>query len=40
MLNVVKTKEKYKNLIPGVIHVDGTARVQTVNKTDNLNFIG
>lgn len=38
MLNVVKTKEKYKNLIPGVIHVDGTARVQTVNKTDNLKF--
>ena len=23
---------------PGIIHVDGTSRVQTVNKTDNLQF--
>lgn len=38
MLNVVKTKEKYKKLIPGVVHVDGTARVQTVNENDNFKF--
>ena len=26
------------NLIPGIVHVDGTCRIQTVNKTQNLHF--
>ncbi len=32
---VFKAKEKAKNEIPGVVHVDGTSRVQTVNKNQN-----
>lgn len=28
-------KAKYQNLYPGVTHVDGTSRVQTVNEKDN-----
>ena len=27
-----------KKVIPGVTHVDGTARIQTVNKKDNNKF--
>ncbi len=29
---------KKKNLIPGVVHIDGTSRVQTVLKKNNKNF--
>ena len=36
MLRVSKCN--YKNKIPSAIHVDKTARVQTVNKKQNLNF--
>lgn len=36
MLRVSKCK--YKSKIPSAIHVDNTARVQTVNKEQNLNF--
>ena len=35
MAFVFKAKEKAKNEIPGVIHVDGTSRVQTVNINQN-----
>lgn len=35
MLVAVKAKEEKENLIPAVMHVDGTARVQTVTKTGN-----
>lgn len=35
MNQVVKVKEQYVNYLPSVTHVDGTARVQTVNKTQN-----
>lgn len=29
---------KYPELYPAIVHVDGTSRVQTVNKTDNPGF--
>lgn len=35
MLFVGKVKEDKKHLIPAVTHVDGTARLQTVNKKEN-----
>ncbi|MFS0614345.1 carbamoyltransferase [Lederbergia ruris] len=35
MVNVHKFKQKYKDLFPAVVHVDGTGRVQTV--TEELN---
>lgn len=35
MLLVAPVKESKKNIIPAVTHVDGTARVQTVNTTQN-----
>ena len=38
MLNVVKAKQLAKNLVPSVVHVDNTCRVQTVSKTDNFHF--
>ncbi len=35
MLFAPRVKDEKKGLIPGVVHVDGTARVQTVNKDTN-----
>lgn len=35
MLIAPKVKSEKKNIIPGVVHVDGTARVQTVSQTSN-----
>ncbi len=35
MLFTYKVKEEKKRLIPAVVHVDGTARLQTVNKLKN-----
>ena len=35
---VASNKLQEKNIIPSAIHVDGTARLQTVNKTQNKNF--
>ena len=37
---VFKAKDKAKNEIPGVVHVDGTSRVQTVNKNQNHKLYG
>jgi carbamoyltransferase len=34
----VDAKEKTKDLIPSIIHVDGTCRIQTVTKEQNLNY--
>lgn len=31
-----KVREEYRNVIPSVVHVDGTARVQTVTKNQNF----
>jgi carbamoyltransferase len=38
MQYAIKVKEKYKHQIPSVIHADGTCRVQTVSKKDNVHF--
>jgi carbamoyltransferase len=35
MSRIVKAKDSAKESIPGVIHVDGTSRVQTVNEQEN-----
>ena len=38
MLRVLKVKEDKKSLIPAVVHVDGTTRVQTVTKDNGLYY--
>ena len=38
MLSVCQVKTKYKRLLPSITHVDGSARVQTVKKDQNLRF--
>ena len=38
MLIAVNVKPEKINEIPAVVHVDNSARVQTVNKTDNPKF--
>ena len=38
MLIACKAKKNKKNLIPAVVHVDDTCRVQTVTKESNLKF--
>ena len=38
MLLKANVKEKYRNLIPAVVHADNSARFQTVNKMQNKNF--
>ena len=38
MLNVVNSKEIAKKIVPSVVHVDNTCRVQTVSKIDNYHF--
>lgn len=35
MLEAFEVKEIWKNIIPAVVHMDGTARVQTLSKADN-----
>ena len=38
MLLVARTKQEKLDKIPAVVHVDGTARVQTVSKSANLKY--
>jgi len=38
MSRICKVKPEMKSVIPGITHVDGTARIQTVNKNDNSKF--
>lgn len=38
MLLTAKVKEDKRSMIPAVTHVDGTARIQTVNKEDDLVY--
>lgn len=38
MEKAVKVRKKWRKLIPAVTHIDGTARVQTVNKKNNPKF--
>ena len=40
MLFVHPVKESKKSVIPAVTHVDGTARIQTVNEKDNPVYYG
>jgi carbamoyltransferase len=35
MLITAQVREEYKKQLPAITHVDGSARVQTVNKDDN-----
>ena len=38
MSKVYKINENKKNIVPGVVHVDGTCRLQTVSKSYNENY--
>lgn len=38
MLGVVSVNEKYRKQIAGITHVDGTARIQTLNREQNSIF--
>jgi len=38
MVLIVKSKEKSKNIVPAVVHMDNTARVQTVGRDENPDF--
>ena len=38
MMYAVKTKENMRNKVPALQHNDGTSRIQTINKTQNVNF--
>lgn len=38
MERVFKVKKNYIDKLPGIVHLDNTARVQTVNKKSNPNF--
>jgi len=40
MLECPSVKEDKRRLIPAVTHVDGTARIQTVNEEDNSMLYG
>ena len=31
-------KKKWRNKIAGVVHIDGTSRVQTLNKAQNKDY--
>jgi len=38
-MNIIfKAKENTKNLYPGIVHIDGTSRVQTVSEKENKKF--
>ena len=36
MTNSFQVKEKYKDLLKGIVHVDGSCRIQTINKNSHL----
>jgi len=38
MIMTVNVREEYRRDLPAVTHVNGSARVQTVSKTDNADF--
>ena len=38
MERVFKIKKKYINKLPGISHLDNTARIQTVNQVTNPDF--
>ena len=40
MLLVTRVRKEYREMLPAITHVDGSARVQTVNQSDNARFWG
>jgi carbamoyltransferase len=36
MTNSFQVKEKYNDLLKGIVHVDGSCRIQTINKNSHL----
>ena len=38
MIIIVNVREQYRGLLPAITHVDGSARVQTVNTKENADF--
>ena len=38
MERVFKVKKRYRKNLPGITHLDNSARVQTVNKDMNIDF--
>ena len=38
MTEAVKVKKKYRNVLKAITHKDNTARLQTVNKTQNTEL--
>jgi carbamoyltransferase len=38
MMYAMNVVEEKRNLIPSIVHVDGTCRIQTLKKEQNLNF--
>ena len=38
MLLISQVKEEYKDKLPSITHVDGTARLQTVNRETNRRY--
>ena len=38
MILAYEFKQKYKKLFPGIVHVDGTVRPQTVSKETNPSY--
>jgi carbamoyltransferase len=38
MMYAVNVNKDKKDLIPSVLHVDDTCRIQTVNKEENINY--
>ena len=38
MCFAVPAKQKAKNKVPGIIHVDGTCRIQTVTREQNKHY--
>jgi len=38
MMYAFKVKEEKKSIIPGIVHVDGTCRMQTITETQNPHF--
>jgi carbamoyltransferase len=39
MNEIVKVKEEYRDILPSITHVDGTARVQTVQKYTQIHYL-
>ncbi len=40
MLTICRFREEVRHLVPSVVHVDGTGRIQTVHQEDNERFHG